>query len=950
MGNLEFDWKEFIQTAEGMVIYIGWLVSGLPSEYAGAAAMAPQLFAFGSKKDINDKFKTVVRKSVGSAIKEYQKAHTFPEAGENDSLVIDPQDFREKLEGLFEPERTLSCFSENFSLSDEIRKICQDRISESDANALSVAIARNMRNSVESDSELSDFAKKFEDEETRKKFRHDVQSILDSLTESLTKISVGVQENGSKLDKSDKQLDEIYKIAKLLEEFLKRGSEPYVSSGTSSSKDLSVSDPHALFMDRAREMAQPFQEAFNKELFLETNYANKLKLCGIYVSPHFSDLNQDGSKKQCQEGKKPNYDYENFDKMLEAKLENGRGGPLLIEGAPGLGKSSLVMKLAARYLGSWASEAQPSENQSSENQSSETQISETQTLGCEVSCSETPVLGIFKNRPVFFIRGNTFQDSQGNPREDIRKAIIKDSEGYPRDELRQILGDHGLQLPPNSVVILDGYDEISFPAENAEQNNSYVRKLLECTDFLLIITSRPNYIRSFRGGSRVAMLDFYEDQRNEFLEKFNAGRKEEKLDESFIERLKEITDDSGESDESGNLGKPGKQEDSLLEIISIPMLLYLICASKIEDIGKIESRFDLYEAVFSRENPALDVRGTEEKTESLNFWEDAYRLAEGIAVQMYRTNIYNISAGEILDALDGTAESALAQSLGGLDKESQKRMGNRFAMEIFMTRKDQTVSGDRRAERYEFVHKSIAEYFAAKWICEKLRGILEEYLRKDTSVPAMIPKLGEVFICDRFERGILDYIRQNIENEALPFLGELFGMPNSPNDENLQKLNKLLNALLKENLCPDSRENKKKPFYELLENRAVWIFDVFMMIAGLYHRDEKHPTFFPIDPYAFQILAKNNINKHYFYARGLYSEEVKDPEGYKIRWDLSGAYLSGAYLRGAYFIDRYLGSADFSNVKDMTDMKVYRRDLKGVNYDKEKWDSRIHFMDEPADK
>ena len=173
------------------------------------------------------------------------------------------------------------------------------------------------------------------------------------------------------------------------------------------------------------------------------------------------------------------------------------------------------MKLAARYLRFLASSSSL-RNQSSETNLPRLMISETQTLGlCEVSCLR-PGFGISRTARSLSSVG-TRSRTAGQSREDIR-GHNQDSEGYPLDELRQILGRSRLTTPPNTALLFWTADEISFSGK--------------CRTKITAITGNPgmyrfllitwNYIRSFRGGSRVAMLDFYEDQRNEFLEKIQC--------------------------------------------------------------------------------------------------------------------------------------------------------------------------------------------------------------------------------------------------------------------------------------------------------------------------------------------------------------------------------------------------------------------------------------------
>ena len=169
----------------------------------------------------------------------------------------------------------------------------------------------------------------------------------------------------------------------------------------------------------------------------------------------------------------------NFD-SLHASLEKDE--PLLIEGEAGMGKSTLVMFLAKRYLTG----------------------------------------EIFKGQKVFFVSGKEIRHSKGNPEEDLKKYL-----SIPEVEALE-----------GSILILDAYDEIAYASQSQEHNQSYLKKLCRCLEGVtLIITCRTGYVHNFPG-TTAKLLGFDCSQRQTFLEKYNSKKEEdEQLDEDIITEL-----------------------------------------------------------------------------------------------------------------------------------------------------------------------------------------------------------------------------------------------------------------------------------------------------------------------------------------------------------------------------------------------------------------------------
>lgn len=225
-------------------------------------------------------------------------------------------------------------------------------------------------------------------------------------------------------------------------------------------EDLFIALP-AQAKQKSKESAEKYAMYFKSVLFYEHFTSDSLCLCDVYIDPCFK--NRDGKN------------YANFDTLYETnRYEN----IILIEGKPGTGKSSLLMKIADRYLRG----------------------------------------DIFPNKNVFFIKGKEIRYSNGNPITDILKALELDK----------------VEALDNSIVFLDAYDEISYASVSSDMNQEYLTKLMYgCENFTLIITCRENYIKTF-SGLRIQLLPFSSGQREKFLQLYNCRRS---LSQNFVDAL-----------------------------------------------------------------------------------------------------------------------------------------------------------------------------------------------------------------------------------------------------------------------------------------------------------------------------------------------------------------------------------------------------------------------------
>ncbi|NYB74533.1 pentapeptide repeat-containing protein [Sedimentibacter hydroxybenzoicus DSM 7310] len=534
---------------------------------------------------------------------------------------------------------------------------------------------------------------------------------------------------------------------------------------------------------KARQTAESFAKAFNEPLFAEHQFEKSIRLRDVYVDSIFVPSS--------------GYEYSDFDELYKSCKEMSC---ILIEGDPGIGKSSLAMKVAMSYLSN----------------------------------------DIFQDMNVFFIRGKEIRQSDGNPIEDILKITrIKTTDALD-----------------NSIIFLDAYDEISYVSESVERNQEYMNRLVRAFDnAVLIITSRPKYIKHFVGET-VKMRGFYPEQRRVFLEKYNSKRDEaDKLPRNFIEELTQ---------------EDIQYQDQINEILSIPMLLYIISVRMV-NINEIEDRFNLYEVIFGPDGKgALNTRGKERKSVSQSIWSETYELALQIARTIYFKNDLYISENDIISHIYNMKISA----------SSKEVLKNRFGVEIFLKGAQNNI--------FTFVHTSIYEYFAAKWICKKLREIIIGHLHESWSLEQVIVELNKTFNTMHFDRNVFYYVMHNINKE---YFTSIF------RDENLlYNTSNLLNNLLCSNIC-EGNDSSGIPYFIQMKNMLLWTFNSFNIIFGMFEIDKNaHWVKLNYDAIRFLLKLKN-------------AEDVL----FLSHLDLSNIFLEKTDFGETHFIDNDLTSADFTS-------------------------------------
>lgn len=485
--------------------------------------------------------------------------------------------------------------------------------------------------------------------------------------------------------------------------------------------------------------ARPFAESFEDTLFADEDSDITVILSDVYTN---SILNVESEDFHDTFEKLTNHfvykenDIDTSDTKIWQKWNR-----FLIEGQPGMGKSTLVKYIATKYLNR----------------------------------------ELFTDRVVFFISGKSLRNSKGNPLNDIQDTIGFDD-----------FHDH-----PEIVLILDAYDEISYISRNVSNNQEYTEQLNDAVDkCTLIVTCRPGYITS-KYFLRAEMEGFNSRQRRSFL---SAYFKKKHLPKDEAKALiKEYT--SGIEQLSPELGAK--------ELVSIPMLLYIIASKKLH-ISEIQSRYNLYELLFTYDGNGIIVeRGSKEtKTISKELWDASYEFAKIIAHDMYMRSS---------TIIDGISANKLMHSLP-FSEYKIKQLENRFLIEVFMKESDN--------REYTFVHKSIGEYFAAKYLSSQFISLINRYLNNTAAdIDTIRDTICILFNEDEYNPVVLEFMSGDINNTDIHYT-----------QEQINRIIELYHNLLYGNL--PVTVDKRSSFISRYHNILVWITNVFSLLLSSYSGDQ----------------------------------------------------------------------------------------------------------------
>ena len=400
-------------------------------------------------------------------------------------------------------------------------------------------------------------------------------------------------------------------------------------------------------------------------LFLNKGIDESKKLCNTYV--HHDYRIYDKEKRRFPD----DVIKSDFEKFITGKIKGDSKGTILVTGAPGIGKSSLVAYLANE-------------------------------------CKDVDNKVIIIN---FSDLNKYFSDETGNNKETIYSAITKHLEFKKDDDLKKYLAGGSKK----SVVILDAFDEFISKTENEEDLLArwcrFVKDSLK-RETLLIVTSRDNY------ASKMSNIDSYFDSWYK-LDEFS----EEKIDKYHLN----IT--------GKNIPEGSTIPEKNREVVGIPVILYMcLMLPEPIDITVETSKYQMYKMIFNLKNGIFDKfarvvdenEGYSEPFIEEHIKRPMYYLLQMLSYRIFENNEEAVDKDIYEDVLAKNVHDENGNKLNFYLKDKESNAIEESYRRIMEYPIKNLYEG---SNRIEFVHKTIREYFMALLIFNNIKAIYnKEYV------------------------------------------------------------------------------------------------------------------------------------------------------------------------------------------------------------------------------
>lgn len=525
-------------------------------------------------------------------------------------------------------------------------------------------------------------------------------------------------------------------------------------------------------------------------------------------------------------------------------------------------------------------------------------------------------------------------------KENFCEALFEYTKTHDPDEFETIF--------ENSVVVLDGYDELCMILGGTEYSlkDSMLEELLECfyDSLKFIITSRPHYIN--KNSLRIEYDSIY-------LNHFDKAKRDEwitayrdkccqSIDPNVLDFIKNID----ENDAKG--------------VCDTPFSLYMLAANREMSEQVLNNSWALYHKIFYSaisETPYNEIYSRIKKKHSISkYKETIYQINEEIAYEMYKNNSKSESVFFLKDSKVKEIVRRVAEK-NCTDEDVKNLTEGSFALCCYW-------KNDAKDGAIEFYHNNIRDFF----VCEKIfREINKLYdsVSSDELSDEEIQKFIDKF-CELFHYGELadmvsyfiglrtEYGIKNNKNDfpkaeqAQKYLPQFFEVmltnggrmkcvnSNNPIQEIINTLRcvaQVYSSVYRRYLTKD----KKIHWWNFVDNvnrngmlRYVFkpIFGVDGYIRGgfsdfsgvnLENCDLVNTIFLNID-FSNVNLSYSNLNNSILYnaqlnnanLRGADLREANFSEAHLEGAHLEGAYLHGTHLENANLAGAHLGDVDLS--------------------------------------
>lgn len=336
-------------------------------------------------------------------------------------------------------------------------------------------------------------------------------------------------------------------------------------------------------------------------------------------------------------------------------------------------------------------------------------------------------------------------------KENFCEALFEYTKTHDPDEFETIF--------ENSVVVLDGYDELCMILGGTEYSlkDSMLEELLECfyDSLKFIITSRPHYIN--KNSLRIEYDSIY-------LNHFDKAKRDEwitayrdkccqSIDPNVLDFIKNID----ENDAKG--------------VCDTPFSLYMLAANREMSEQVLNNSWALYHKIFYSaisETPYNEIYSRIKKKHSISkYKETIYQINEEIAYEMYKNNSKSESVFFLKDSKVKEIVRRVAEK-NCTDEDVKNLTEGSFALCCYW-------KNDAKDGAIEFYHNNIRDFFVCEKIFREINKLYDSVSSdelSDEEIQKFIDKFCELFLYGGLADKVTEFIGLRTE----------FGIKNNKND------------------------------------------------------------------------------------------------------------------------------------------------------------------------
>lgn len=522
-----------------------------------------------------------------------------------------------------------------------------------------------------------------ESEDFEKAFLIQISNSVDDANVGLQNIHDYMKENFGKLDENSQI------VLNILLSILKQMQKMNMQNNRKNSKD----DKKEKFKNNKKE---DYIKNWKSRLFLHIdNEERPITLAEAFIMPDYEmykNIKRIGFS-----------DDDTFDQIIEKFIRYDKTSTMLIEGVPGIGKSTMTSWIANRYI---------------------------------------------DDDNLIILR---FRDWES---EELEKGLLK--------AICNTLGCKKSNLECK-IVVLDGFDEIKVLDVRERVLDEFFYAIKDFENFKCMITSRLHYINAnaFQNVFKVKEFDIFRI-------------------ETFCKVI------------SGNELENKDKIESNLEVLGIPVILYMAIMSGV-DISENPTKPELYNRVFAKEGGIFDkfsreVGGYDKGTQILRErgnTEKYLGFLRKIAFKMFEKNNLSLNRKECM--------------IPNLVFQGKNVSILEFPIKHLF---------DNTEYNIEFVHKSIYEYFMAKYIYVSISEVMHISKEKSAKV------LGKLLVRNNLYDEILEFLKYDVKNN----MGDQYNL-----------IEEVFNLMMKRGMTYYAHT-----IYKSVLHSEMTIFQNMMKIVGLW--------------------------------------------------------------------------------------------------------------------